>query len=303
MSTRVVITGANSAVGQAILKLGAKQPAPLTLVAAVRSERALKDLPPLPPDQRARISYDDPASLTAAFTGASAVIHLAGTLIERPGSSYETANVETTRAVVDAAMKSGVGKLVLVSAIGADERSKNRYWRTKGLAEAAVRACGLKYTILRAPLLLGPGTEGMAALQRHLSRPTAVLPGGGTNWQQPLHVDDLAQAALAATRHEIAPGATLDLVGPDAVRDHEILERTAQRAGRPLRIRSMPIALLRAILTVQGLFKSGGFSAEVLDVITADTKMDAAPAANALGLRLTGLDAMISQGLEPAHKG
>jgi uncharacterized protein YbjT (DUF2867 family) len=303
MTTRVVITGANSAVGRAILRCGALQQEPLTLVAAVRSERAIKELPPLPPDRRVRISYDEPSSLTAAFAGAAAVIHLAGTLIERPGSTYEAANVQTTRAVADATVRSRVGKLVLVSAVGADERSTNRYWRTKGLAEAVVRASGVPYTILRAPLLLGPGTEGMAALQRHLRRPTATLPGGGRNWQQPLHVDDLAKAALAATRPEIAPDSTLDLVGPQAVRDREILERAARRAGRDVRIRSMPIALLRTVLIVRGLFQRGGFSATVLDVITADTKMDPVPAASSLGMTLTGLDAMMDAGPAAMHQG
>ena len=185
MLTRVVITGANSAVGQALLRRLAQHP-DLALVAAVRSERAMKDLPPLPPDQRARIDYDDAASLRAAFTGADAVVHLAGTLIEKPGSTYEIANVQTTRAVVAAAKASGVRKLVLVSAIGADSKSGNRYFRTKGEAEDAVRESGLAYTILRAPLLLGPGTEGTAAVERHLRKPTVTLPGGGANWQQPL---------------------------------------------------------------------------------------------------------------------
>ncbi|MGE3579099.1 MAG: NAD(P)H-binding protein [Vicinamibacterales bacterium] len=302
MSTRIVITGANSAVGQAILRRAARHP-DLVLVAAVRSERAMKDLPPLPPDQRARIGYDDPASLQAAFAGADAVVHLAGTLIEKPGSTYESANVQTTDAVVAAARASGVGKLVLVSAIGADPRSPNRYFRTKGQAEDLVRRSGLAHTILRAPLLLGPGTEGTAAVERHLSKPTATLPGGGANWQQPLHVDDLARAALVASGRAVAADATLDVVGPEPVREREIIERTAAVTGRAVAIKSIPVGLLRVVLRVQGLFRKGGFSADVLDVITADTKMDPSPAMQALGFPLTGLDTMIGHGHQPAHRG
>ena len=70
-----------------------------------------------------RISYDDPGSLDAAFQGASAVIHLAGILVETPDSTYEQANVASTRSVVEAAKRSGVQKFVLVSATGADETS------------------------------------------------------------------------------------------------------------------------------------------------------------------------------------
>lgn len=302
MLTRVVITGANSAVGQALLRRLAQHP-DLALVAAVRSERAMKDLPPLPPDQRARIDYDDAASLRAAFTGADAVVHLAGTLIEKPGSTYEIANVQTTRAVVAAAKASGVRKLVLVSAIGADSKSGNRYFRTKGEAEDAVRESGLAYTILRAPLLLGPGTEGTAAVERHLRKPTVTLPGGGANWQQPLYVDDLAHAALVAASLSVAKDATLDLVGPEAIRECDIITRTAAASGRTITIKSLPVGLLRLILQVQGLFKKGGFTAEVLDVITADTKMNHALATQVLGFPLTGIDTMIGRGAEPAQRG
>jgi NADH dehydrogenase len=180
---RIVITGANGAVGQAILRAPTDEAAPIAFVAAVRSERAASELQPL----LARISrvdriwYDDPKSLRTAFQDATAVIHLAGILVERPGSSYRDANVETTRSVVEAAKDCAVEKLVYVSATGANEASANGYWRTKGEAETLVRTSGLPYTVLRVPLLLGRGTEGAAALKRALDRQRAMLIGGGRN--------------------------------------------------------------------------------------------------------------------------
>src|ERR1700747_2876406 len=156
---KIVITGANSAVGQAVLRCGPKHDvATNTFVAAVRSARAAEQIGSGITNVNGvvRISYDEPASLDAAFQGASAVIHLAGILVETPDSTYELANVASTRSMVEAAKRSGVGKIVLVSATGANETSRNRYYRTKGQAEALVRASGLNYTVLRAPLLLGP---------------------------------------------------------------------------------------------------------------------------------------------------
>ena len=127
---------------------------------------AARALGPLPSgaSRVARISYADPATLEAAFRRAAAVIHLAGILVERPGSTYDEANVATTRGVVAAAKRSGVPRLVFASAVGADPGATNRYWRSKGEAEGAVRTSGLAYAILRLPLLLGRGTEGAAAL-------------------------------------------------------------------------------------------------------------------------------------------
>ena len=161
-----------------------------------------------------QISYGDPASLDAAFQGASAIIHLARILFERPDSRYAQANVEAARSVVEAAQRCAVKKLVLISATGANETSSNGYYRTKGQAEALVRTSGLRYTILRAPLLLGPETEGAAALVRNASGRRAKLIGGGSHFQQPLYVEDLARAALGATQPSVANNRTLDLVGP-----------------------------------------------------------------------------------------
>ena len=151
-------------------------------MAAVRSDRAVRRsspaaAAPLFTSQIARIAYDDADSLRAAFASVSTVIHLAGILVERPGSTYEQANVETTRNMVEAAKQSGVTKIVLVSANFADVNSPNRYWRTKGQAEALVRASGVTFTILRAPLLLGPETEGSAqALLRNAARSMGGAP-------------------------------------------------------------------------------------------------------------------------------
>jgi NADH dehydrogenase len=244
-----------------------------------------------------QISYDDPASLDAAFEGASAVIHLAGILVESPGSTYEQANVASTRSVADAAKRSGVQKIVLVSATGADDTSRNRYYRTKGQAEVLVRASGLNYTVLRAPLLLGPGTAGGAALARHVSHSQAKLIGGGRNFQQPLYVDDLARAAVAATNPSVASNLVLDLVGPVSLPERELVERAARLLGRQVRIGSISKFWFSLLLGIRQLFGKPGFSRDALEVITADTHLGSQPAASALGIELTGIEEMIKDSL------
>jgi NADH dehydrogenase len=296
----VVITGANSAVGKAILRCGAQTAAPNTFVAAVRSDRAAEQIRSQVRDANGivRISYDDPDSLDAAFQGADAVIHLAGILFETPDSTYEQANVAATRSVAEAAKRNAMRKFVLVSATSADEASSNRYYRTKGQAEALVRASGLGYTVLRAPLLLGPGTAGAAALKRNVSGGKAKLIGGGRNLQQPLHVDDLARAAVAAaTQASVANNLTLDLVGPVSLPERELVQRAARLLGREVRIGSIPKNLLSLFLALRQRIGSPGFSRDVLEVITADTHLDPQPAAGKLGIQLTGIDEMIRASL------
>jgi len=296
----IVITGANSASGQAILRCAYQQGvAPNALVAAVRSQRAADEIRPLlgTGSITVQISYDDPASLDAAFRGSSAIIHLAGILVERPGSTYNQANVASARSVVEAARRCSAQKFVLVSATGADEKSSNGYYRSKGQAEALVRASGLCFTILRAPLLLGPGTEGSAALVRNAKGPKAKLIGGGRNFQQPLYVDDLARAALAACQPSIACNRTLDLVGPVSLPERDLVERAARLLGRQVRVSSIPKGLLSFALAIRQRVSGPGFSPDAVEVITADTRLDSRPAAAELGIQLTGIDEMIKNSL------
>ena len=296
---KIVITGANSAVGQAILRCGPKLDATSTYVAAVRSARAVEQIRSKQShaNEVVQISYDNPGSLDAAFQGASAVIHLAGILFESPNSTYEQANVSSTRGIVEAAKRSAVQKIVLVSATRADEASSNRYYRTKGQAEGLVFASGLNYTVLRAPLLLGPDTAGSAALQRNISGKRAKLIGGGRNFQQPLYVDDLARAALAASQPTVASNLILDLVGPVSLSERELVERAARLLGRQVRIGSIPKFWLSLILGIRQHIRKGGFSLDALEVITANTRLNPQPAASALGIKLTGIDEMIKDSL------
>ena len=302
---KVVVTGANSAVGQAVLRCGSPQAStPVTFVAAVRSQRAADQIRSQlsSPNEVIRISYEDPGILDAAFDGAFAVIHLPGILFERPDSTYEQANVASTRSVVESTKRVSLRKIVLVSATGADEASRNRYYRTKGEAEALVRASGVPYTVLRAPLLLGPSTAGAAALQRNISGGKTKLIGGGRHLQQPLHVDDLARAALAsATQELVARNLTLDLVRPalHCRSASSWREPPACSAGTFASARFRRICSPWCWPFARRIGKPG-FSRDVLEVITADTHLDPQPAACKLGIQLTGIDEMIQASLGSA---
>jgi len=301
MPDPIAIVGANSAAGRALVAYADSAAVPV--VACVRSERAARELPdPHSGLRLAQIDYSHPASLARAFEGARSVVHLPGILIERPGSSYAQANVETTAAMLAGARSADVAKVVLVSAVGADPASPNRYYATKGRAEVLVRERGIPYTIVRAPLVLGAGTEGESALLRQLASARPRLLGGGRVIQQPLDVADLARGLLRAADPGVAPNATLDLVGPESLAYREIVERAARLCGRPLRPGRLPvpIALLRLLLRVRERIAGPGFSADALDVILDDHALCPKPAVEALGLELTPLEETLRSMIERA---
>ena len=96
---KIAITGANSSVGLNLLK-HIVSATDINVIAGVRSERAMKSLPSSPQVDPRIISYQDPAKLAATLEGADCIVHLAGILIEDKNTSYQSANVDATEAVV-----------------------------------------------------------------------------------------------------------------------------------------------------------------------------------------------------------
>jgi NADH dehydrogenase len=300
---RIAITGANSATGRAILRrLGSEPWRSLEVVAAVRSERAARELPPLPPERSriARISFDEREGLCSVLRGASVLVHLPGILLERRDSSYERAHVHATEVAVTAACEAGIRKLVLVSAEGADPASRNRYFKTKGQAEQVVRSSGLAHVILRAPLLIGPFTQEAQILRRAVAKRRAWLVGSGVTLQTPLDVDDLAEATLrAASDSARVAGKAIDLGGPERVTTRELFRRAGRIAGREVRIRSVSPALLRRLLALRTRLFGPGPSPELLEVLLSDSQADPEALAREFEVRSTPLDAALVKSLQP----
>ncbi len=302
LNVRIAVTGANSAVGQVVVRHALARPE-VEVVACVRSERAASELPPIPSGRGsvAHIAFDARMSLRRALRGSAAVIHLPGVLIERPGASYRAANVDTLGATLEAALEESVDKLILVGAVGADPTSQNPYFRSKGEAEQLLIHGGLAHTILRAPLVLGCASEGTRALARETAGGFVLLIGGGRSLEQPIDAHDLAAAALnAAADPTRARNQVLDLVGPESLPMSEIVRRGARIRGTRPRIVPVPASALKTILRLARRFAPAGLSPDVIDVMQTDVRRNPKPAAEALGIRLTPLDDTIRRSLEIA---
>jgi NADH dehydrogenase len=243
------------------------------------------------------VPYEDVAKLTEALSGAACVVHLAGILLEWPGTSYEAANVRTAEAVARAAQAAGVAHLVQVSVVGADVASRNRYFRTKGEAEQAFARSGVATTILRTPILLGRGTAGAAALVRTVRAGKARLLGGGRYTMRPLDVDDLSGAILTICRTRPTGVVVHELVGPEPVTYRELAERAARAAGVRVSRGSTPIGLAKAGAWFRSRVRRGGMTPTVIDVITMDEVVDHNADA-ALGIALTPLDETLKKILQ-----
>jgi len=296
----LAITGANSGVGAILLRHLAER-GDIQVVACVRSARAAAALPAARGISVREIDYDDRDRLTAALAGASCVVHLAGILFESATSSYETANVGATQAVVDACRNAGVPHVVLVSVLGADPESVNRFWRSKGRAERSVCESGLSASIIRTPILLGPGMAAARAVVHAASRPSVALLGGGRHTVRPLDVDDLSRAILRRCEAPGAGVAIYELAGPEPTAYRDVVARTAALTGRDVSIRSIPIWLARLGVAVAGWTRRGGMTPTVIDVIVSNEVVHA-NADVELGVTLTPLSTTLGKLLQSETK-
>ncbi|MEX2048657.1 MAG: NAD(P)H-binding protein [Gemmatimonadota bacterium] len=290
---KIAITGANSSVGLSFLgNLIARGDA--DVVACVRSERAAAKLPRSPRVAARVVAYDNHDALAAALEGIECLVHLAGILIEWPGTTYEAANVATAEAAARAAASAGVRHLVQVSVVGASAPSDNRYFRTKAQAEDAFVRSQIPATILRTPILLGPGTAGAGALTRVVRSGRARLLGGGRYTMRPLDVDDLCAALSVICRARPDGAVVHELVGPEPIEYRALVKRAARHAGVTVSVASLPIGVAKAGAWVRSRLERGGVTPTVIDVITMDEHVKQNADA-ALGLTLTPLDETLNK--------
>ena len=285
---KIAVTGANSSVGQNLLE-NLKELEDVEVIAGVRNEKAISSLPNKSYVQPHIIDYDMPESLETAMTGADCVIHLAGILIETKHSNYASANVAATSAVIDAAQRSDVKHLIFISVVGASEMSKNAYFRSKGSAERLIANSGIAATIIRTPILLGPGSAGANAVASLAVSGKCKVLGGGFYSMRPLDIDDLSKAIIKLISTPPATVVTHELVGPQAATYREIIEKTAELMGKSVQIGKVPIFIAKIASAITSILKGGGITPTVIDVIIQDEVVDT-NADEAIGITLTSLE-------------
>ncbi|NKB35490.1 MAG: NAD(P)H-binding protein [Pseudomonadales bacterium] len=285
---KIAVTGANSSVGQNLLEQLKSNPE-TQVVAGVRNEKAFASLPQAESIIPQKIAYDDALSLQAAMTDADCVIHLAGILIETKHSNYASANVAATAAVIEAAQKCGVKHLIFISVVGASSESKNAYFRSKGSAEKLISDSGIAASILRTPILLGPGAAGANAIVGMASSGQAKVLGGGHYCMRPLDIDDLSRAIIKLIENPPSSVVTHELVGPESAPYRDIISRTAELMGKTVEVGKVPVLLAKVGAAITSTIKGGGITPTVIDVIIQDEVVETNADA-AIGITLTSLE-------------
>jgi uncharacterized protein YbjT (DUF2867 family) len=148
-------------------------------------------------------------------------------------------------------------------------------------AERLVLGAPLGATLLRPTMIYGaPGDRNVERLLRLVARwPVIVVPGSGRGLQQPVHVDDVAEAAATVLPRDDLAGRTFDLPGPVPLTLDEVIRTVARVLGKKRLLLHVPIALVRAVAWTVGV------RAEQLARLEEDKSADPASARAAFEFR------------------
>jgi uncharacterized protein YbjT (DUF2867 family) len=291
---RILITGANGHLGQRLLRRVAEQSPPgaaAAACAAVRSEQAASAVRALGAAFHcAVVDYRDVDALARAAESCHAIVHLVGILKESSRTRYAEAHESTAHAIVAAAEKAGVQRIVYLSILGANAGSENACLASKGRAEAILLGRAVPTTVIRLPMVLGADEPAALALRAQAMRRIVPLVRGGASREQPIDAEDVTTAILAAA-HDAERGGSLDLAGPESVTHRELILRAASLLHRRPRIVPLPLALARAFaFLAERTLTNPPITRPMLEVLEHDDEIDPTPACRALGLALTPLD-------------
>jgi uncharacterized protein YbjT (DUF2867 family) len=195
----------------------------------------------------------DADGLRPATDGIEVVVHLVAIRQGKP-EEFERVMIEGTRNLIAAAKESGVRRLVLMSALGATEQTKDlvSYYGAKWEMEQDLKASGLEHVIIRPSFAFGRHGGILPTFLKlaRLSLFTAVM-GSGEQRIQPIWVDDLGAYFAQAVEHADAANRTFELGGPDVVDWNELWKRIRASLGiRRRPIIHLPIGLMRIPATI-----------------------------------------------------
>lgn len=245
----------------------------------------------------------DDASVRAVLLGADAVVNCVGVMGRNGKNTMQTVNDQGAARVARIAAELGVGRLVQISAIGADPAGRSVYARTKAAGEAGVVGAFPAAVILRPSVIFGQ-EDGLFNRFAGMAGRSLVLPlvGAGTKFQ-PVYVDDVAAAAEKAVTGDVAPG-VYELGGPDVMSFREMMRAMLKVIQRRRLVIGVPFwvgSLMGAgfdfgqALTL-GLFTNRVLSRDQVRSLRADNVVgEGAKGLADLGISATPLEAVLPE--------
>jgi len=270
MSCRLLITGANGFVGQALTRGAAERGWHVRAATRTGAPVSGAAINLAVGDLTARTDWPTALSGCAAVVHLAARVHVLGAQGANDDAAFHRVNVAATAHLARSAAAAGVRRLVFVSSVkvlgegrqrpytdddasapeGAYARSK--YEAEQRLFEIAAET-GLELVVLRPPLVYGPGVKAnflrlMETVARGWPLPLGALPTRRTF----CYLDNLVDAILAVLDHPSAAGQRYLVADQETLVLPEMVRQLGLALGRPARLIPAPPGVLLALAALFG---------------------------------------------------
>ncbi|MCZ2126251.1 MAG: NAD(P)H-binding protein [Anaerolineales bacterium] len=216
---KIFVTGATGFTGSRVVPLLLKERHQVRCLCRPSSDRSSL---PQPEIEWVLGDVSDSQSLTAAMQGTEALVNIASLGFGHADS------------IIASAKAAGVSRAIFVSTTAIFTQLDAQSKSVRLAAERAIQTSGLNYTILRPTMIYGsPRDRNMIRLLRLLNV-TPVLPifGDGESLQQPIFVDDVAQALLLALQNDATVGKSYNIAGKSALTYNQVIDAAASALGK-----------------------------------------------------------------------
>ncbi|MGH3072449.1 MAG: complex I NDUFA9 subunit family protein [Gaiellaceae bacterium] len=285
---RILVTGGTGFVGPYIVR---------RLVEDGHTVRVLEHTPGssagLPSQEAVPGSMEDAESLRRAVAEQEVVVHLVA-LLAGSRAEFERVMEQGTRDLIDAARGAGVGRFVLMSALGATAETKDLvpYYHAKWRMEEDLTASGLEHVIFRPSFVFGRGGGALAQFAK-IARLAPVTPivGPGTQRLQPIWIDDVAAYFAEGVAKPEAANRTFEVGGPDAVTWNEFWDRLKRAQGTRRPSVHIPFGVMRIQAAVLEKLPRPPVTRDQLKMLAGvDNVVSTSDAVDTFGLPLVPLD-------------
>jgi UDP-N-acetyl-alpha-D-quinovosamine dehydrogenase len=222
---------------------------------------------------------DEQTNWSAALEGIDVVVHLASRVRRVADETapfdevqLQRSNVEATLNLARQAARAGVRRFVFISSIkvngeasppgrpftaGDRPNPQNPYAQAKLDCEAGLftlsRDTGMEVTVIRPPLVYGPGVKAnFGTMMQWIDRGIPLPLGAVGNKRSFVYVGNLVDLIIVAAEHSRAAGEVFTVSDGEDMSTTELYRRLAQALGRECWVVPFPAALLRLGATMLG---------------------------------------------------
>jgi uncharacterized protein YbjT (DUF2867 family) len=198
-------------------------------------------------DEIFQAQVTQPDTLEGACDGIDVVFSSVGITKQKDKLTFQDVDYQGNRNLLDEARRAGVKKFIYTSVFRGPSLRHLAIVKAHEDFVTVLQASGMEHTIIRPNGFFSDMGEYLAMARKG----RVYLIGDGSNRINPIHGADLAEVCVDAVGRDVAE---IEVGGPEVMTHREIARLALEAAGKGERITSVPVWMMRGLVSLTRLF-------------------------------------------------